>query len=197
VWKSANVAFNPRFKRASLPFVRADDEDGVVAGDGADDLRPVFIVYRCGDRLGRAGGGDEDEQVGGLTGLEAEAAQDLADAGAFVVGGVGDGGQGVAVGALGEIELVNVARERGLGDVKATGGEFAAQFVLIGDGAGEQELADCGVALLLHLETLKELEKQMSINFRSTVLCSTLWARRTIAVLACLLPLNRIVVDPG
>ncbi len=100
--------------------------------------RPVFIVYRCGDRLGRAGGGDEDEQIGGLAGLEAEAAQDLANAGAFVIGGVDVGRKGVAVGPFGEIEFVDIAGERGLGDVEATGGEATAQLILIGDGAGQE-----------------------------------------------------------
>src|ERR1700681_1722665 len=85
VRRSTNVAFNPRFERAGLPFVRADDEDGIVAGDGADDLRPVFIVYRCGDGLGGAGGGDKDEQVGGLAGFKSEAAKHLTDAGALIV----------------------------------------------------------------------------------------------------------------
>ena len=45
-----------------LLLVGADDEDGVVAGDGADDLGPVFIVDAGGDGLGASGGGDEDEE---------------------------------------------------------------------------------------------------------------------------------------
>ena len=32
----------------------ADDEDGVLAGDGAEDLRPALRVDRLGDRLGAA-----------------------------------------------------------------------------------------------------------------------------------------------
>jgi hypothetical protein len=47
--------------------------------------------------------------------------------------------------------------------VEATGGEFAAQFVLVGDGGRAEELADCGVALLFHRDGC--LEKQMSNNF--------------------------------
>ena len=56
-------------------------------------------------------------------------------------------GQGVAGGAFGELELAHVARKRGLGDVEAFGGEFAAQLVLAGDGGLHQEVADRAVPL--------------------------------------------------
>ena len=48
------------------PAVGRDDQDGVVAGDGADDVGPVLVVDGDGDRVGVAGRGFQDEQVVGL-----------------------------------------------------------------------------------------------------------------------------------
>ena len=107
-----------------LLCVRADDEHGVVAGDGADDLRPVLVVDAGGYGLSAAGGGDQDEQVHARWRTSRpKLAQDLADAGG-VFGGSRwgfDHRNGVAVrdlwtGAAREC----VARQRSLRDVVAT-----------------------------------------------------------------------------
>ncbi len=72
--------------------VGADDEDGVVAGEGADDFGPLFVVERGGDGLGSADGGEDDEEVLGLADLEAEVLEDVADLGElFFLSGVGRG----------------------------------------------------------------------------------------------------------
>jgi hypothetical protein len=43
------------------------------------------------------------------------------------------------------MELVNVARKRGLGDIEAAARQLAAQLVLTGDGLSRDQLADRGV----------------------------------------------------
>src|SRR5882757_7557812 len=153
---SANQLFHSKFERARLLLIGADDEDGVVSGDGADDLGPVLVVDTGGDGLRAAGAGDEHEQVGSLADLEAEAREHIADAGQVVLLGDSGGWQGVAGGAFGELELMDVAGERRLCDVESTLRESAAQVVLVGNGGAggsglRQEFTDCVVALLFHL----------------------------------------------
>ncbi len=80
-----------------LFFVGADDEDGVVAGDGADHFGPVFVVDASGHGLRASGGGHDDEQVLRLAGFKAEAAQEFLERGAFFLGvPVGACGDGVS-----------------------------------------------------------------------------------------------------
>jgi hypothetical protein len=43
--------------------ISKDDEDGVVAGEGADDLRPLFPVEGDGDGLCAAGERFDEEEV--------------------------------------------------------------------------------------------------------------------------------------
>ena len=93
----AKVVFDSRLQQVCLFFVRADDEDGVVSGDGAYDLGPVLVVDSGGDGLGASGGGDEDEEVDGLTDFEAEAFENLSDSGERVLVGVVAVGERVAV----------------------------------------------------------------------------------------------------
>ncbi len=130
--------------------VGADDEDGVVAGDGADDFFPAFGVDAGGDGLGTSDDGADDDEVLGLDDGHAEV---LKDAGGFGEVVFAVGGKGVAGGTLHELELADVAGERGLGDVEAPGGELATELVLIadgtarGDGGFDQELFDRGMAV--------------------------------------------------
>jgi sirohydrochlorin ferrochelatase len=134
-----------------LAGVGADDEDGVVSGDGADDFVELFVVERGGDGLGSAHGGDEDEQVLGLADFEGEVLQDSGDFRQVVfVFGRAFGGKSVAGGTFEEVEFADVARERGLGDVNAPGGELAAQGVLVRDRGLDEELANRIVALGFH-----------------------------------------------
>jgi hypothetical protein len=146
------VDLDSGLERAGLLFVGADDEDGVIAGDSADNFGPVLVVDRRGDGLGAAGGRDEDEKIGGEADFEAEAAEDLADAGAFVFAIRGIIWQSVAERPLHQAKFVYISRKCRLCDMKAVAGELAAQFVLVGDGGADQEFADCGMTLLLHDE---------------------------------------------
>ena len=77
----AKISFQSVFERGCLFFVRADDEDVVVSGDGAYDLGPVFVVDAGGDGLGASGGSDEDEEIHGLAHFKAKALEDLVDSG--------------------------------------------------------------------------------------------------------------------
>ena len=74
----AKITFDSGLQESCLFLVGADDEDGVVSGDGADDFGPVFVVDACGDGLRASGGGDEDEEVhapGGLRGRSSRGAR--------------------------------------------------------------------------------------------------------------------------
>ena len=91
-------------------FVGADDEDGVVPGDGAYDFRPVFIVDSCGDGLSAAGGCYEYKEVHGLPDFETEAFEDFPDSGERVFVGVGACGKRVTGGAFIQTQFMNIAR---------------------------------------------------------------------------------------
>src|SRR5665213_2426239 len=163
--KLSNVGLDPVLDGEGPARVLADDEDGVVAGDRADDFGPLFVVDGGSDGLRAAGAGDDDDEVERLAGFEAEVLQDLVDGGLVVfVSAVAVVGERVAIGAFGEFELVHVARKRGLGDVVALGGEFAAQLLLVGDAAGDgglrQEVADCAVPVALQNMPRAKREKR-------------------------------------
>jgi hypothetical protein len=64
---------------------------------------------------------------------------------------------------------MDVAREGGLGDMEAAGGEAAAQLVLIGYGAGLQELANYAVSLLLHGDVDLANKRRFLCDGRRTV----------------------------
>lgn len=91
-------------------FVGTDDEDGVVAGDGAYDFGPIFIVDSCGDGLGAAGGGYEYEEVHGLPDFEAEAFEDFANSRERVFVRVGACRKGITGGAFIQTQFMNIAR---------------------------------------------------------------------------------------
>ncbi len=94
---------------------------------------------------------EQDEHVFGLAHLQAKAREHLGHGGEGVVEvgvrvhAVGLG-EGVAFGALQELELADVARKGGLSDVDAPPGELATQIILIGHGDGQQQFADGAVA---------------------------------------------------
>src|SRR5271154_6544950 len=73
----AKIAFDSCLQETCLFFVWTDDEDCVVACDGSYDFGPVLVVDAGGDGLGASGGRDEDEEIDGLTDLEAEAFEDF------------------------------------------------------------------------------------------------------------------------
>jgi len=144
-----NVSLDPGLEGFGFAGVGADDEDGVVAGDGADNFFPLFVVHCGSDRLRAAHGGEDDEEVLGLTNFEAEVFEHVGDGREIVFLFIADG-KGVAGGAFHEFELADVARKCGLGDVDSFASELAAHVVLIGDGGLHQEVFDRVVALAFH-----------------------------------------------
>ena len=52
----------PCAERVGREVVGGDEQHGVVAGEGADDVGPVLVVDGHGDGVGVAGRGLQDEQ---------------------------------------------------------------------------------------------------------------------------------------
>jgi hypothetical protein len=123
---SANVTFNLCLQECCLFFVRADDEDGVISGDGAYDFGPIFVIDSGGDGLRASGGGHKDEEVNGLTDFQAEALEDFANLRERVLIRVSVRGERVAFRTLVQAKFVDVAGQGGLRDVKSATCEFAA-----------------------------------------------------------------------
>ncbi len=96
----AKVSFNSCLQQTCLFFIGADDEDRVVACDGAYDLRPVFVVDSCRDGLSASGGRDQDEQIHRLAHFETKTFEDFTDSRQGVVIVVLSCGQRVAVRAF-------------------------------------------------------------------------------------------------
>ena len=116
--------------------VPADHEDGVVAGDGAEDLGELCLVERGGQELGGAGRGAQHDQVGAGVGADEQLAAQPGQPGRR--GGGLPRRRGSSVAALGGygvderagrrtdldgVELDEVARQRGLGDAQPALGE--------------------------------------------------------------------------
>jgi hypothetical protein len=141
--------FDSSAEGGGLGYVGADDEDGVVSGDGADDLGPALVVDAGGYGGGSSGAGDEDDEVESLFGFEGEVLKDVLDVeGVYGYGGLLLG-EAISARPFGEVELAHVAREGGLRDVEAAAGELEAEFILAGD-AGSDEVADGGLSFGLH-----------------------------------------------
>ena len=121
----------------------ADDQDGVVAGDGAEDVGELGLVEGAGEELRGARRRPEDHQVGARLGahqqLAAQARQALGARDGL------DGRPGSSVASLGRhgvhqraggrphldrVELDEVARQRRLGDVQAAVGEEVGELGL-------------------------------------------------------------------
>jgi len=109
------------------------------------------MIDREGYRLCTALGGDDDELILGLLGLEGEAAEDVFDGWfvTFLFETVAVG-QSVAAGAFVEAHFADVARKCGLSDVETAADELAAQLVLAHDGRRGDDFADHGMSLRLH-----------------------------------------------
>lgn len=125
-----------------------DDEDGVIAGDGAEDLVPFLAVESDGQGLSATGEGMDDDEVVDAFGGEEEGGCEALEAGGLV-GGVGGhvvGGVAVGSGLFDEAEGADVAGEGALADVEALVCEEVAELVLGPDGVVPDELEDGGVA---------------------------------------------------
>ncbi len=130
------------------------DEQGVVAGDGAEHLGQAGAVEGGGDDVGRAGRGAQDDEVAGVGDLDDPVAEHPAEVvlgGALVRGQLGDGVDGLAAGDpdLDGAEVLEVARHGGLGGGDAVGGQQLDEVGLAGDGVVGEQPGDAVLALRL------------------------------------------------
>ncbi len=83
-----------------LFLIWADDEDGVVACDCANDLRPVFVIDSSCDGLGASGCCYQNEQIHGLPNFEAKTFKNFTDSRQGVFVGVCSRGREYPAGPL-------------------------------------------------------------------------------------------------
>jgi hypothetical protein len=126
-----------------------DDEDGIVAGEGADDLGPFLPIEGDGDGLGAAGQGLEEEQVADAIGAEIERGEEPREGGGRIgdVGGDHVGGSTLVVGHLDEAELADIPGKSGLGDLEAACGEELPEDLLAGHAVLADDVEDFGMPL--------------------------------------------------
>jgi len=129
----------------SLFTIRTDDENGVVAGNGADHFIPAGCIERYGDGLGAAHGSLQHELVLGLADIAAKFAEQALDGGRLGLGNMTPRG-GISLRSFDQPEGMNIARERCLIDAKAVTGEAFANFLLAGKGLLFEELHDAGLS---------------------------------------------------
>jgi hypothetical protein len=124
--------------------VAEDEEDGVVAGDGAEDLVPLLVVDADGEGLCAAGEGAEDEKIVDALGIDEEGGHEAGEGrcGVDDVGRDGVGVDAVGVGGLDEAELLDVTGEGALSDVEAAGQEEFTESLLGGDAVAADQVED-------------------------------------------------------
>ena len=135
--------------------VARDHQHGVVARDGAEDVGELGLVDRRGEELGGAGRGAQHDEVGAGLGadeqLGAEPGQPVAGGrrlprrrGSPVAALAGDGvHEGAGLGAHPDgVQLDQVARQGGLGDVDALLGEQVGQLGLGAHLVGADQVDD-------------------------------------------------------
>ena len=129
-------------------------EDGVVAGDGADDVRQGRAVDRAGQIVRRAGRGAQHGEVAAGVGRRQQVTQQprhpFGAAGnaahrAAVLGHDIHADAAVGAAQLDRAEFLEVARQRRLGDVDALGGQHRGQFGLAAHRIRRQDRDDAGL----------------------------------------------------
>src|SRR5690606_31143148 len=75
----AGQLFDALLDQGELRGVAQDEEDGVVAGEGAEDFRPFLPVERLGDGLCATGEGADHEQVSGSFRADVERGQEAGE----------------------------------------------------------------------------------------------------------------------
>lgn len=112
--------------------VAKDEEDGVVPGDGADDLVPVLVIDGDGEGLGAADEGVYDEEAVDAVGIEEEVGEEPEEIGCGVGGvyGYGVDGGSLVILCLDEPQLSDIAGEGALCDVDAVARQEGSQSLL-------------------------------------------------------------------
>jgi hypothetical protein len=142
--------------------VAADDQERVVAGDGAEDVTQVGLVERGGQELCGAGRGAEHDEVGARLRadeeLGAEPGEPVAAGGALArrrdrpVAALGRHGvdqRAVGSAHLDRVELDEVAAQRGLRDADAVVAEELGELGLRAHRVGGDDVDDPLVARAL------------------------------------------------
>ena len=144
--RRAHERFDSALERCAGFLVSSDDQDGVVPRDGARDFRKFRSVHGGGQGLSAARRRLEDEKIFRWTNIEEKFAEGSRQrrhrSGLF--------GQGcgllVAIARFDEFELLQIAREGGLGDAEALLCEAPAEFFLIANVLATDEAKDLSVA---------------------------------------------------
>src|SRR5882757_11503507 len=77
VTELAKISFNSSFQQICLFLVRADNKNGVISGDGAYDLWPVFVVDSSCDGLSASCRCHQNQEIHCLSYFKTEAFQNL------------------------------------------------------------------------------------------------------------------------
>ncbi len=124
--------------------VGSNDEDGVVTGDGAGDFGKFCAVDGGGEGLCPARRSLKDEKIFRRTNIEEELAESASKRRHGGVFGK-QRGRTIAFAGLNELELMKIARERGLGNAHALLREAAAEVLLVGDSLRRDQAKDLAV----------------------------------------------------
>src|SRR6266851_2587961 len=144
---AAHQRFDPFLERLSGFFVGSDDQDGVVAGDGAGGFRKFGSIDSGGEGLRASGRRFQDEQIYRGANVQKELAERASQRRQAVVGFLRQrGGGAVAFLGFDEAKFLEIAGKRGLRNAQFLRGEAAAQLFLIGDGSVGNEAQDLAVA---------------------------------------------------
>jgi hypothetical protein len=136
--------FEPALDGRELSVLAQDEENGVIAGEGTENLGPFLPIEGLCHGLGAAGKGFDDEQVAGAFGADEKSREEALERWRAVPA---FGGRGVVVAALrirdlDEAEFADVARESGLGHIEAAPAEQFTEVFLAGDAIGLNEFTN-------------------------------------------------------
>ena len=147
-------AFEPRGQFDAGHRLARDHQDGVVAGDGADHVRQRRAVDRAGQVVrGTRRRAQHREVAAGVGGHQQFAQQPRHPFGAAgnaahraaVLGDDVDADAAVGAAQLDRTEFLEVARQRGLGDVDALVGQHRGQLALAAHRLRRQDRHDAGL----------------------------------------------------
>src|SRR5882757_4848248 len=116
----AKISFNSSFQQICLFLIGADDKDSVIPSDGANNLRPVFVVDSCCDRLGASGGGYQNQEVHRLSHFKAEALKNFTDSRQCVFIIIRCCGKGITFRPFVQSQFVNISGQCCLSHMKPT-----------------------------------------------------------------------------
>lgn len=143
----------------------ANDEDGVVAADGAEYVAPALAVEGSGDRLGAAGYRPQHQHLAHTVNAQEKLwKKGVERSSALLNVAVGDGvARAFWSRHSGQTELAQIAREGRLGDIPASLQKQLTQILLAADGARANYLED-GVVSFALVGHAKILARQKAIR---------------------------------